>query len=464
MSPGEEPKNPARLLAFRVLNELEAGFGSPRRRTSNPDHLLARFEKEREIGPEDLGLARDLVFGILKYRRLLDHVLASFSRRPMRNLERPLRTLLRMGLYQLRILTRIPERAAVFETVGLARAVARPGAHRMVNAVLRAYLRSDYPWPRSEGEPELYLRVGLSHPDWIVDRLLAQLGEAGARERMEHANRTPKTFLRVSRRISLPAARQRLLEEGVRTAIFPMAPDCLVVIEGHPLRTEAHREGLVHIQDAGSQFIGWLLPLEGARSVLDLCAAPGGKATILAERLHSGSLIASDLRFSRLRVLEGIASRLAILNLRLLAADAGCPPFPPGSFDRILLDAPCSGLGTLARNPDLKWTSSPRRVRKLARTAAALVGAAARLLTPGGLLLYSTCSLEEEETTDLVNHALGTGPGLERAPLGQGLEQGMEDRIGPFLDEDGFLRIAPETSGTDGYFAALLRRSGTPGD
>ncbi len=452
---GTPPGSPARLLAFRVLLALESGFGPERRRAAGtPDSLLARFEADMQVGEADRGLARELVFGALKGKRLLDHTLDCFSRRPVRKLEPALRVLLRIGLHQLRTLTRIPPHAALFETVRIARMRMRPGAARLVNAVLRAYLRADHAGPSPEGDPDLWMRVGLSHPDWMVDRLVRRLGEAGARARMEANNCPPQTFLRVRRDVDLPSVQERLLEDGVPTEVFPMAPRCLLARAGNPLRTAAHREGRVHIQDAGSQLVGWLLPLHDARRALDGCAAPGGKATILAERFHPRRVVAADLRPARMRLLERIASRLQADNLHRVVADAASPPFSPGSFDRILLDVPCSGLGTLARNPDLKWTSSPERVRRLARTEARLASAAVRLLAPGGLLLYATCSLEPEETEDVVAGLLDAAPGLERVSLGAELPP--ESRR--FLDPDGTLRILPESSGTDGYFAALLRR------
>ncbi len=451
---GSRGGNPARLLAFRVLNGLEAGFGPRRQPVPTPDQLLARFEAGLQMGEADHGLARDLIFGVLKGKRLLDHVLDCYSRRPVARLEPSVRVLLRMGLHELRMLTRIPPRAALFETVQIARVRARPGADRLVNAVLRGYLRADHPWPRPDGDPDLWMRVGLSHPDWMVDRLVKQRGRAAAEARMESVNRPPQTFLRASRSVDLATVRKRLLDDGVRTGVFPMAPRCLVVRSGNPLRSAAHREGLVHLQDAGSQLIGWLLPLDGARRVLDGCAAPGGKATILAERFHPRRVVAADLRPARVRTFARIASRLQVHNLHLVAADAASPPFPPESFDRILLDAPCSGLGTLARNPDLKWKSSPERVRRMARAGTRLARAAIRLLEPGGLLLHATCSLEPEETGDVVADLLATVPGLERVPLGPGLPE----FTGRFMDKDGALCITPETSGTDGYFAVLLRR------
>ncbi len=442
---------PARLLAFRVLREVEAGLRR-RTRSATPDSLLARFESG--ASEADRALARELAFGVLRQRRALDHALDGFARRPLAGLDPALLVLLRMGLYQLRMLTRIPPHAAVHETVGLAREVARPGADRMVNAILRAYLRSDFPWPRPGGDPRLWLRVGLSHPDWMVDRFVAELGEAGAIARMEANNRVPRSFLRVSRRVEPAEAQERLLADGVRTRPFSMAPRCLAVQSGAPFRAAAHRDGLVHIQDAGSQLIAWLLPLAGAKRVLDACAAPGGKAGILAERLHPQRAVAADLRPHRVELLRRIAGRLGVENLSFVSADAGRPPFPPRSFDRILLDAPCSGLGTLARNPDLKWNSSPKRVSRLARTELRLARAAAGLLRPGGLLLYSVCSLDPEETGDLVR-ALAEGPdALETVPLGPGLPES----VSRFRDGAGALRILPEESETDGYFAALMRR------
>ena len=449
------PASPARRAAFAVLLRLEPTRDRPR--PSRPDALIARLEDVQGQPPSDRdrALARELVFGVLRWRRSLDYALDTYSRRPVAKLDLPVRTALRLGLYQLRYLDRVPASAAVHESVSLAAASARPGAAGLVNAVLRAYLRADHPWPRPGGDRDLYLRAGLSHPDWMVDRYLRQLGTEGARRRLEAGNRSPAVFLRVSRRLALDEVRKRLAEEGVETERFPIAPRCLRVTSGNPQDSSLFREGAIHIQDAGSQLVAWLLPADGARRCLDACAAPGGKATILAERIEPRPLIAADLRRGRVDLLDSTVRRLAAGNVLRLAADAARPPFAAATFDRILLDVPCSGLGTLARNPDIKWTASPARVRELAETAGRIARAAADLLASGGMLLYSACSLEPEETADTVRGLLAQRPGLRQLPLADRLPEALS----PLVDDEGALRLAPEDHGTDGYFAALLQRT-----
>ncbi len=366
-----------------------------------------------------------------------------------------MRIALRLGLYQLRYLDRVPASAAVHESVSLAAAFARPGAAGLVNAVLRAYLRADHPWPHRGGDRDLYLRTGLSHPDWLVDRYVKQLGNDGAKRRLEANNRSPSVFLRVGLRGDFDNVRRQLEADGIRTERFPLAPRCLKVTEGNPQDSALHQEGEFHIQDAGSQLIAWLLPAEGARRYFDACAAPGGKATILAERIGPRPLIAADVRTSRIELLRNTARRLSAPNLLPLVADASRPPFAARSFDRVLLDVPCSGLGTLSRNPDIKWTASPNRLQRLGKSALQMARAAASLLTPGGMLLYATCSLEPEETSEPVRDLLAETPGLRAIPLRDRLPEALE----PLVGDDGALRLAPEDHGTDGYFAALLQRS-----
>ena len=456
-SPAPRPASPARRAAFAVLRRLEPTRERPR--PSRPDALIARLEDADGQPPSDRdrALARELVFGVLRWRRSLDYALDAYSRRPVAKLDLPVRTALRLGLYQLRYLDRVPASAAVHESVSLAATSARPGAAGLVNAVLRAYLRADHPWPRPGGDRDLYLRAGLSYPDWIVDRCLGQLGTEGARRRLEAGNRSPTVFLRVSRRLALDEVRERLGEEGVETERFPIAPRCLRVTSGNPQDSSVFREGDIHIQDAGSQLVAWLLPVDGARRCLDACAAPGGKAAILAERIEPRPLIAADLRPGRVDLLDSTVRRLAAGNVLPLAADAARPPFAAGTFDRILLDVPCSGLGTLARNPDIKWTASPARVRELAETAGHIARAAADLLASGGMLLYSACSLEPEETTETVRGLLAARPGLRQVSLADRLPEALA----PLVDDEGALALAPEDHGTDGYFAALLQRADT---
>ena len=455
-APPSRPASPARRAAFAVLLRLEPTRERPR--PPRPDALIARLEDAEGQPPSDRdrALARELVFGVLRRRRALDYALDAYSRRPVGRLDLPVRTALRLGLYQLRYLDRVPASAAVHESVSLAAASARPGAAGLVNAVLRAYLRADHPWPRPGGDRDLYLRAGLSYPDWMVDRYLRQLGTEGARRRLEAGNRPPTVFLRVSRRSGLEEVRERLARDGVETERFPIAPRCLRVTRGNPLDSPLHREGAIHIQDAGSQLVAWLLPVDGARRCLDACAAPGGKAAILADRIEPRPLIAADLRPARVDLLDSTLRRLAPGHVLRLAADAARPPFPAATFDRILLDVPCSGLGTLARNPDIKWTASPARVRELGEAAGRIARAAADLLGSGGMLLYSACSLEPEETAEAVSGLLAARPGLRRLSLADRLPEALA----PLVDEQGALRVAPEDHGTDGYFAALLQRTG----
>ena len=449
------PASPARRAAFSVLLRLEPTEDRPI--PPRPDALIARLEDAEGQPPtdRDRALARELVFGVLRWRRALDYALDTYSRRPVSRLDLPVRTALRLGLYQLRYLDRVPASAAVHESVSLATAFARPGAAGLVNAVLRAYLRADHPWPHRGGDRNLYLRTGLSHPDWLVDRYLKQLGNDGAKRRLEANNRAPSVFLRVGLRGDLDTVRQQLDADGIRTERFPLAPRCLKVTKGNPQDSALHGEGGFHIQDAGSQLIAWLLPVEGARRYFDACAAPGGKATILAERIEPRPLIAADVRAARIELLGNIARRLSAPNLLRLVADASRPPFPPEAFDRVLLDIPCSGLGTLSRNPDIKWTASPDRLQRLGKTALQIARAAAGLLTPGGMLLYAACSLEPEETSEPVRDLLAETPGLRQIPLADRLPEALA----PLVGNDGALRLAPEDHGTDGYFAALLQRS-----
>ncbi|MDE2712504.1 MAG: 16S rRNA (cytosine(967)-C(5))-methyltransferase RsmB [Acidobacteriota bacterium] len=447
--------SPARRAAFAVLLRLEPTRERPR--PPRPDALIARLEDAEGQPPSDRdrALARELVFGVLRRRRALDYALDTYSRRPVGKLDLPVRTALRIGLYQLRYLDRVPASAAVHEAVSLAATAARPGAAGLVNAVLRAYLRADHPWPHPGGDRNLYLRAGLSYPDWMVDRCLGQLGTEGARRRLEAGNRSPVVFLRVSRRLALEEVRTQLAQDGVETERFPIAPRCLRVTSGNPRDSSLFREGAIHIQDAGSQLVAWLLPVDGARRCLDACAAPGGKATILAERIEPRPLIAADLRPGRVDLLDSTVRRLASGNVLRLAADAAHPPFAAATFDRILLDVPCSGLGTLARNPDIKWTASTARVRELGETAGRIARAAADLLASGGMLLYSACSLEPEETSDAIHGLLSARPALRQLSLAHRLPEALA----PLVDDHGALRVAPEDHGTDGYFAALVQRT-----
>ncbi|HEY7818792.1 MAG TPA: transcription antitermination factor NusB, partial [Vicinamibacteria bacterium] len=284
------PLSPARRVAFEVLQAVEE-------RRGEPASLLAR-PKYRSLSSADRDLAMAIVQGVLRFRGSLDWVLAGHASRPLSDLDPAVLRALRIGLFQIRHLDRIPDRAAVDESVRLAAAFGAARGKGLVNAVLRSVLRNPDtpPFPSKERNPLGYLESALSHPRWLAERYLAHLGLERAEARCNAQNRTPPLHLRVSNRLELAHAREILASEGIESAVVPEAPRCLRVLAGTLGDSTLLREGLVFPQDAGSQLVPFLLEASPHHRVLDVCAAPGGKATATSEMVSGGSVIALDRR------------------------------------------------------------------------------------------------------------------------------------------------------------------------
>ena len=421
-------------------------------------------ELGRTLSSADQDLLRELVLGVLRWKSALDHEIRGVSRIPLEKLAPNLREILEVGLYQLRHLDRIPPYAAVSEAVDAARASGGEGAARLVNGVLRGILLLPAPAPpplpsaegRGEGAAAAVGDAGTlarfySHPAFLVERWIARFGRARTQAILETDNAASPLDLLVNvRRQGRDAAAAELLREGVETHPSAAAPLALVVRAGSPLRTRAFGGGAFSVQDVGSQILPLLLP--AGEFLVDLAAAPGGKSISAVLHGQVRSALALDRSPARLRLVADNARRLGLPEIRPVAGDVNAPPLPSGRFDRVLLDAPCSGTGTLRKNPEIRYRVTPEAIERLVRSQEDALAAAAGLLAPGGFLLYSTCSLEEEENERVVERALGRVPELERAPIAA--PPGLAEHV-----EGDRLRLFPDAE-TDGFTAHLLRRRG----
>jgi 16S rRNA (cytosine967-C5)-methyltransferase len=442
------PVSPARRAAFEVLRRVEERRGEPAGLLADPRY--------RSLSSADRDLAMEIVFGVLRWRGSLDWVLAHHASRPLAELDVTILLALRIGLYQIRHLDRVPERAAVDESVRLAEAYGAARGRNMVNAVLRSVLRKPGApaFPAKEADPLGYLASSLSHPRWLAERYLGRLGLERAEARCRAQNRPPPVHLRVSERIGLEDARMDLARDGVGTEGVAEAPRCLRVVSGAPFESTLLTRGMVFPQDAGSQLVPLLLQVQKSDRVLDVCAAPGGKATAMSELASEGSVIAVDRRRRRVRLLRAISARLRVDNLHPVVADGRRLPFE-ARFARILLDVPCSSLGTLRRNPDVRLRVEASDLEPLAALQLELLRSSSRLLAENGRLVYATCSTEPEENERVVERFLSETRDfrcIEAAPS-------LPEPARHLVDADGFFRTSPEQDDMDGYFAAILVRS-----
>lgn len=441
-----------RYAAFITLLRIE-------KERSYADMLIDRELREGRLAGPDRGLFTELVYGVLRRQGTLDHIINQFSSTPLGRLERSVILLLRLGLYQIFFLDRVPVSAAVNETVNLAKQAA-PRAAGFINAVLRSADRGReqiaYPDPMTE--PAAYLAARHSQPRWIVQGWLEQLGFAEAEQLATIMSAPPPFTIRANR---LKTGRDELLEiltaEEVTAHPCRYAPDGLTITSSVSLANiPSFAAGLFVVQDEASQLAALLLTPQPGEAVLDLCAAPGGKATYLAELAgDKGSLLACDRQPRKLEQIKEAASRLGITSITTMALDATRPqPELQGApFDRILVDAPCSGLGVIHRNPEGKWWKDPGDPARLALTQLAILTTASQLLKPGGILLYSTCSTSPAENEAVVDNFLNDHRDFVIEPVSAVLPI-----LADMETDNGFFRSWPHRHGMDGFFAARLKK------
>lgn len=428
---------PARRVALEVLRSAASG--------DLADRALERAGGR--LPPRDFAWAQELAYGTLRLRGRLDHLLSGFVRGGIDGLDADVRDVLRLGAYQLLEMGSVPPYAAISQSVELARAAGAGRAGGLVNGVLHSLnrARSDLSYPDPEGDPVAYLTAWGSHPRWMVERWVQRWGAEEARAIVERDNVRPELFLRPVG-IGVDDAAARLAEGGISAERVPFAPDSLRLL---PPAAAAQALALVPavVQDPAAALVVRYAAVPAGALVLDLCSAPGGKAVGIA---GGGSfVVAADLSSRRLSRLRQNVARLGLeASVAPVVADARIPPFAAADF--VLLDAPCTGTGTLRRHPDGRWRIGPAELADLVELQREILGAAAPLVRPGGILLYSTCSLEREENEDQVAGFLARHPEFAREPVA-----GMDPSV---LDADGQLLVLPQRHGTDGAFASRLRR------
>jgi len=438
----------ARYEALKVLVRVEQD-------SAFADIALEHALEDERLDPRDAALCTEIVYGTLRWRRHIDWRLAPHARRGLAKLDPWVRALLRLTAYQLLFLERVPRWAAVDEAVRLAHLKARsPGPPQFVNAVLRALTRATAP-PPLPAEPVQALAISLSFPDWLAERWVARYGVDEATALMRALNERPPVTIRAN---LLRASREELARrlrdvELAETRPTLLAPEGLRVERGVPARWAAFAEGWFTAQDEASMLIARLLAPEPGDLVADTCAAPGTKATHLAALMENrGRILALDPHAGRLKLLGRAAERLGAAIIEAHAgAVAALAARWPAVCDRVLVDAPCSNLGVLRRNPEVKWRREEKDLGRLAERQREILDAAASLAKPGGRLVYATCSLEPDENDRVV------GAFLERAPE-WAVDPPAEFPVAP--DAAGFVRCLPHVHGTDGFTAIRLRRRG----
>jgi 16S rRNA (cytosine967-C5)-methyltransferase len=440
------PVSRARRVAYQVLRRVESerGFAAD----------LLRAPAVSALAEADRNLATELTLGTLRRRAELDGWIERLSGKPLSYFDPEVITILRLGVYQIRLLDRVPKPTAVNDAVEMTKAARKSSAAGLVNAVLRKC----EPGKRgAETVPdEGALRLAL--PPWLGERWTRRFGTEPALALARWSLQTPPTVVRAVGGAAADELRQELAAEGIPSSPARYAADALVIGHGNVTRSKAWRERRCVIQEEASQLVSALVRPEPGQRVLDLCAAPGMKTLQMAAELKRGLLISCDSSGRRLRSMTAVVEGLlpATVHWHRTQLDASVPlPFAT-RFDRILLDSPCSGTGTLARNPEIKWRLRMEDLARLSGIQARMLALGLEALAPGGRLVYATCSLEPEENEEVVERVLATKAGFRWL----GCSELVEERaaLAPLIDEAGYFRTRPDLHGMDGFCAAVILR------
>ena len=448
--------SPARREAFAILLELEKG-------SAHSDDLL-RSPRISALSAQDRNLCTTLVMGVLRWQIRLDALIRTLLSKPNARLDLEIQIALRLGAFQLQHLDRIPVHAAISESVALAKHAGHRFASGMVNAVLRKIAAQPKPQPSLEGNlAPKELAEATAHPIWLVERWATHYGIDAARTICEHGQQQPELAIRVND----PALETELVAEGISLEPGTILAAARRVISGDITATQAFRSGRLRIQEEGSQLIAELVG--HGTNILDCCAAPGGKTLILAERNPQAHITACEISPARLKALQArVAASPYAAQIEVQLADAAQPPDNP-TYDVILADVPCSGTGTLGRNPEIRHRLQPADLaRHHERQSAILHGA---LRAGSGRVMYSTCSLEPEENSAVIAEVLREAHNWHQIPVSEILDElRAEGRLAPEIAQtlqnaiaaDGSLTILPGSLGpnvaTDGFFIAVLEK------
>lgn len=445
----------ARSLATHILLHLE-------QKAAHPDRLIrAMLERHSRLDERDRALLTELVYGVLRRQGRLDWHIDVLSRVSPRKIDPGVRIILRLALYQILFLDRIPHHAAVNEAVKMARSGHPSHVAGFVNGLLREALRrqeaESWEFPSAEEQPAAHLAVIQSHPRWLVERLLKNLGFDETRALLEADNTVAPLVLRVNPlKATVDAVIRELEGLSAHAALSPYLPWAVRMsgLRQDVSRLRVFEEGWVQVQDEASQIISLLLAPEPGGRVLDLCAGFGGKSSHLGILMENrGEIVSVDQSAWKLEELRQNAERQGVAIVRTTAADAlELKPEEIGLFDRVLLDAPCTGFGTLRRNPDIKWRRHLKDPYRFSQLQGALLRNAAAFVKPGGVLVYATCTVLPDENEEVIHAFLANHPHWEAMPVVDMLPESCRA-----MADGAFFRSWPHRHGVDGFFGARLR-------
>lgn len=441
----------SRYLAVEVLEKIE-------QEDAYSNLLLREVINNHELSKEEANLLTELVYGVLQRRMLLDYQLEPFLKK-QKKISHWVRQLLRVSLYQMEFLDRIPDHAILNEAANIARVRGHRGIVGFVNGVLRNIQRKGVRQPTQLQPINKRLSIQYSLPQWLIDEFINLHGKKEAEEFAESFSQRPKLSLRVNlNRISREAAINELREEGFEGSKSMVSPYGIIVEKGVPVNSRLFKEGYLAVQDESSMLVAPALKVKPSHYVLDACAAPGGKtmhiATNFLEQEKGGKVVALDVHDHKVHLIKENAKRLGVeevVEAKRLDARQVLDQFEPETFDRVLVDAPCSGLGLMRRRPEIRYNKTKKDILSLQKLQLEILNEASKTLKSGGELIYSTCTITEEENQEVVRQFLEQNKQFFRKKV-----ELAENELQ--VSEDGSLTIYPHQFDTDGFFICRLKK------
>ncbi|MDQ0217128.1 16S rRNA (cytosine(967)-C(5))-methyltransferase RsmB [Peribacillus cavernae] len=445
----KQNKKTVREIALDVLESVE-------KNQSYSNLLLNAMIQKHQLKGSDSGLLTEITYGTIQRKMTLDYYLQPYIKNQKKTLPWVV-NLLRLSLYQMVFLDKVPDHAILFEAVEIAKKRGHKGISSMVNGVLRNIQRKGVPSLDAIEDEVERLSIGTSHPLWLVERWIAQFGFEKTKQMCETNLTAPSQTARVNlRKISRDQLVGALTEEGYQVEKSMVVPEAIHCFRGNLAHSESYQLGFLTIQDESSMLVAHAIAASGNDMVLDCCAAPGGKTTHIAEGLTTGQVTALDLHEHKVKLIKEQAERLGLRNIKTHVSDSRKVQeiFHKEGFDRILIDAPCSGLGVMRRKPDVKYTKSEEDIIRLSSIQEQLLDAAAPLLKKGETLIYSTCTVDKQENDRVAASFLAKHLDFEPdASLGSR----MPDEVKPFVQENA-IQVLPQYFGSDGFFIASFRK------
>lgn len=440
-------KNSSRFIAVAILEKIE-------KNQSFSNLLLNDAVKKHDLSDQDRGLLTELIYGVIQNKLLLDYQLEPFIKNP-KKVENWVTQLLRLSLYQMTQLDKVPTHAIVNEAVRIAKHRGHKGISGFVNGVLRSIDRQGVRSPEDITDPVTHLSIKYSYPKWIIELLIEEVGKEETEKIAQSLSKRAKVSLRVNTALKpIDEVIDQLTHEGFEVRKSKVARDGLVCENGLPVQSDLFKNGTITVQDESSMLVAEAMQISGSDRILDACAAPGGKTTHMATYLNSskGSIVALDISKNKLNKVIENAERLGVseyIETKALDARKSGDVFDVQSFDKILVDAPCSGLGLMRRKPDIRYQKSIDDIYSLQKVQLDILHNVAPLLKKGGRLLYSTCTITVKENNEVIEAFLREHPDFIIEPVHT--HNGTVE-----LSQEGFVNLYPHYFDTDGFFIANL--------